>query len=152
MSDKPEILARYNQTFSQAVVAGLSNGDLEQEDKDVTAKIDKLTATGGIEKVEFQRSYTRLVAKTPQGALILADGNPETLLAMVTDNYDATVRSNVRASIVAAATGPEAAIKKAAAALAKQFNLPIEAVMPMIQGLDVVKAGLGGAVEQPATV
>lgn len=154
----PEVQKPYAQTFTEAVSKAIESKDLEVVDNTVTAKIDKLQPGGGIEKVDFQKSYKKLVALTAQGALILAaertekgGDNEKTLLQMVTDAFDSGVRSNVRAAIVAEATGPEAGIKKAALALSKALGVPVEIAMEQLRQMAAVKTALGDTEKTDST-
>lgn len=105
----------YTQELSEPIKAGLASGDLTQEPGSVKTKASKTKLVDGkpvTEEFQATKSYVKLVAKTPNGALILAGGKPEDLLSMISAQFDAGTRQNVRNAILAEVAGPDAAIEK----------------------------------------
>lgn len=90
--------------LQNAIMAGVTSGDLTVEQDEVTAKIEG--------KGEVKREYTRYTAATMKGALILSEGKQADVLKDFNYAYDLGVRSRERQALLAANEGPEKAIEK----------------------------------------
>lgn len=108
-------LDAFPQTFDEAVKAGVASGDLVLETNKVSAKDSDSGVTG-------EMSYQRVVAKTEQGALILAGGSWDRLKDMVTIQFDTPVRANVRNAILRSIEGPEKTLRQIAEKVAKKYG------------------------------
>ena len=119
-------LDAFKQDFTEAIKAGVVSGDLAFEAADVTAKASDTDKTG-------KMPYQRVVAKTMNGILILAGGSQDELLKVVTAQFDAPVRANVRNAILREIEGPEKVLRSIAKKIATKYGKDADEVFAQLQ-------------------
>lgn len=155
---KPTELTPYANNFSDAVKAAIGSNDIAESTETVKTKASKTGPDGKPIELEYVRNYSKLVAKTPQGALVLAaeragkdESNEAALLRMVTDSFDAGVRMNVRNSIITEVAGPEAQIDRIAKQFAKLLGIDEKAAREMVVKQPEIQALLGKSETEPVS-